>query len=381
MKNSNKMILFALALFTIAGAAAAHFTGASPVVMPLAFAAVGVGLPVAARKLNLSTPFAMLMVTTTLTTTAVRASYGGYYADNSKNTKDLYTKQFQAAEFDTLFKMVKTDLTVYRKALVTSTATTQQFQLAWTPNGSYTFTPSPIPLQGIKVDQELSSYDVMDEWVGFLHEQGKSQAEQPLAKYILENLLLPQHIEDIELNGCYFGVQGVVTPGAAGSVGAMMDGVKKVINDAYGAGTISPISVGAIPTDPEDYVDYVMAFGQGIDSKDRKRPMTLAVSLDREYLFKQGMESKYNTQYKSAEDIARVKLQDNITVKGFAAMGTSDKMFCTPDGNAVKPVNMGKGPLWQFEVVDRRLKVWTDHWMGYGFIDHGRVYTNPEELS
>jgi hypothetical protein len=347
-----------------------------------AVAAVILGPALLALGLGVSPRLGVLMATT-ISTTLLDASYDAEYADNSKNLKDLQARVFEASSFDELFTIETTDLTTFRKALSTSNAVTQPYQLAWTPTSTFSFKPAEIPMFDIKIDLEFSSHEVKRSFVGFLHKTGQPQNAQLLTKYLLDELVVPQHIEDVELNGCFAGVYAAPTPGTAGAVGTMMDGVKTVINDAITATTITPIAVGAAPTDAVDFVTWVEDFVKEIDNKDRKRPMTLAMNVTNHILFQEGMRAKYNMAYRAAEDLNRVFHFPNITVMGYAAMGSSAKMFCSPKSNSYKPVNKGNGGngmLFGWEVEDRRVKVWTDYLMGYGFIDHSRVYTNDSDL-
>lgn len=321
-----------------------------------------------------------LLMATTISTTDLDTSFDDVYGNNSKNLQDLYTRIFHSADFDELFEEERIDTTVYDKAVGRSSALTQPFQLSWTPNGSFSFEPMRIALDWVKVDAELSSYKVFDSWVGFLHKQGIAQPDQSLTKYILNELILPQHLEDMEISNLYAGVYAAPTPGTAGAVGTSMNGLKVRMNTEITAGFITPISLGAIPTDPELLVQYVEALAEGIDLRDRDKPMTLAMSKANETRFKNGMRTLYNLNYSAAE-LNKVYLHQNIMVKGYAAVGTSDKMWCTPQGNAKKPWNTGPSPyVFSMEGQDRIVKCWADYGIGLGWIDRSRVYTNPEEL-
>ena len=320
------------------------------------------------------------LMATSITTAALDASFQAVYANDAVGLADLHAQIFFGAEFDKLFTPVKTDLSVYRQSVSRSTSMTQAGQIPFTPNGTYSFIPAQTPLFWVKADYQGSSYEIRDTWLGDLHAKGKSEADQTFAKYIINELLLPQHVEDVELSGCYNGVFVSPTLGTAGAVGAMMDGFKLTINNKITATTVSPISTGTLPTDPEDLVTYVNEFVKDINKRDWLRPMNLAMSLELAQTYKEGVEAKYNSHYKSAEDLLKLKHFPNITVSGQAAMTGSTKMFCSPKDNLVHPYTQYEGQLVKFEVVDRSLKAWLDKDMGYGTIDDSRLYTNSEEL-
>ncbi|HRH68777.1 MAG TPA: hypothetical protein PLB89_04650, partial [Flavobacteriales bacterium] len=203
---------------------------------------------------------------------------------------------------------------------------------------------------------------------------------QQLVRYIMEHHVQQQFVEDVELELAFRGVRVNPTPGTAGAVGTGINGVYTVINDGITAGTIVPVAVGAAPTTAVAYMRYIEAFVEGINFRDRRRPMELAVSEAACSLFEVGMLATYNQNYEATDNLRRVFRYKNILLVPQVAMGNSTKIFCTPIGNAIKPVNVGKGPLWQFETDDRKIKAWTNTRIGYGFWDHSRVYTNDVEL-
>lgn len=322
-----------------------------------------------------------VLMATTITTTLLNAAYGNEYKDNSKSLKDLRQHLYSSATFDQLFKVEYTDLTVWEKAMSQSSSIVQAAQIDWTPKGDFAFTPSVIPTYAIKADLQFSSFDVEDGFVGFMHENNVPQTGQQLIKYIMANHVNQQFVEDIELHLAYKGVRVDPTAGTPGATGAGINGVHKVLNTAITAGTITPITTGAMGTDPEAYVGKIEQFVEGIRYEDRYRPMKLAVSVAGVNLFERGMLAKYNQNYAQAGSLRKVFRYDNIELVPQIAMGNSTKIFCTPAGNAIKVVNVGRGPLWQFETEDRKIKAWTNHRIGYGFWDHSRVYTNDVQLT
>lgn len=326
-----------------------------------------------------SVPHGALMATT-ITTAALNASYQSVYADGSKGLADLHAQVFFGASFDQLFTPVRTNLSVYRQSLSTSTSVAQAGQISFTPNGTYSFKPAETPLYWLKADYKGSSYKLRDTWLGSLHEKGVSEADQTFSKYIIDTYLVPQFVEDKELSGCYLGVTGTITEGTAGPVGEMMNGFRKTINTKITATTVSPISTGTIPTDQEDLVTYVEEFVKGINKRDWRKPMTLAMNENLAQMFREGMEQKYNSQYRNTEDLVRLKHFPNIVVSGQIAMGDSTKMFTSPASNLVHPYSVYEGDLVKFEVEDRSLKAWLDQDTGYGTIDDSRLYTNSEDL-
>lgn len=377
MKPFNLILSFCMLVLTslFMGPALAAAVGAEALLTSGALVAAGTAFGGIKMAMGYGSPALFDIVTTQL-----ESEYGAYYVQGSQNERNLYTQLFESAKFDELFEQELTDDTVHRDSLVTIGAVTQPFQLAWTPTGNSTFKPAPIPLFELKVDFEESSYKVEKTWAGFLHKEGLDESQQPLPVWLLEKLVVPRHIHDVELNGCFNGVYAAPTAGTPGAVGTMMNGVKKVINDGITATTISTIATGAPNADPVLWVGQVEAFVAGIDSKDRKTPMKLAMSEDLALRFKRGNRAKYNMQHNQLNELMAIADYPNIMVEGYAAMGSSTKIFCSPKSNSKMPVKKNsQRSRFKFETVDRRLKAWTDYWKGYGFVDHSRVYTNDQD--
>lgn len=333
------------------------------------------------QMLGASIPTGALYATS-ISLTALRTAYGSYYADGSANMTNLYRKMFLSSSFDELFTVRRTKTLKLRFAGFDIDNVIQPFQLAYTDTGSISVTPSEIDLRMIKSDLLISSYNVYNDYIGFLHEQGKDQQSQPYVAFLLENVVAPRYADNWERLVAYSGAYAAPTPGTAGAPGTAINGVKTIINTAITNSTITALPLGAVPSDNELYVDYIEAAAELIDVADRDTPMTIAVSKADHTRFMAGMRSKYNLNY-AAADLSKVYLHQNLTVKGYAAMGNSRKFWATPVGNAVKAVNMSPDgeALWRFQEEDRSLKVFSDHAVGLGFIDHSRVYTNPEDLS
>lgn len=372
-------------LTAVAMLAAPAFAGSGTADTADAFGAVSlalaalVGLPLALRAIGISLPYAILAATT-LTTTALNTAYGAKYKEGSSAAKDLRTQMFESAEFDKLFTLEYTQSTVWEKANFTMGSILQRYQKAFTDNGTLTFTPSKYDLDKVKVDMSWVSDDIKETFVGWLHDEGKEPTAQELVSFLMAEVP-KKFAEDVELYAAYGGLKGTLTPGTATTAEESMDGFKKVINDGIAATTIVPIPVGAAPTDAEQFVAYIEGFVAGIPNKYRRMPMDLALNLQKEELFKEGMRLKYNTYYRDQQDVTRVYTRQNIRVVGQPAMDDSTKVFCSPKENLYKVVNTGmrRGVAFHWESVDRLFKLWGQMRMKYAIWNHEMFFTNDVE--
>ena len=100
---------------------------------------------------------------------------------------------------------------------------------------SQQFTPIRIQYRRHKINEAIKPTQLLASWLLFLYEQGKSQAEQPFIRYVIEQHILPKVQEDIQLSmiakGKYTAVDvSQLQPGSAGSAAKdSMDGIETIL--------------------------------------------------------------------------------------------------------------------------------------------------------
>lgn len=302
--------------------------------------------------------------------------------NSNQNTQRLHRQLFYENTFDQHFMPMETEESVYQAASAALSRLAQPFQKAWTPTGDVTFTAAPIQTYGLKLDVELDPDDIEASWVAFLKSNNHDRKEWPLVRWLLEEHLIPKFNEDIMLNEAYAGEFAAVTPGTAGAAGTAMNGVKKIINDHIDAGDITPIALGAMVTDPADFVtDLEDNFIEAIPEKYRTQRMTLIMNINLFNRFRKGQLAKYNTNYEQANQ-TQFMLFPNITVIGEPALGSSEKIWCTPMENQLVVWKYGsKMSDFHIESAKRQVHIYTDFRKGYGFLIPEIVFTNDLDLN
>ncbi|MCR5352377.1 MAG: hypothetical protein K6E35_07815 [Bacteroidales bacterium] len=76
----------------------------------------------------------------------------------------------------------------------------QQFTPKWTPKGSAKFTPLRIQQRRHKLNVLIRPTEVLKSWLLWLYEQGKTQAEMPIVRYIVQEHILPRLLQDITMS-------------------------------------------------------------------------------------------------------------------------------------------------------------------------------------
>ncbi|WP_400194063.1 hypothetical protein [Hymenobacter sp. B81] len=316
-----------------------------------------------------------------LVITDVVAQFGAYYLNQGQNLTRLYALLRSATSTESMFTPVNTDDTIWRAAKTLFSRVVQPFQKAFTPLAGVTFSPVEIKQFKMKVDAQEYPDELEASWLGFLDGEDIDRKAWPFVRWYCEVYLIPQIKQDIEHNEIYQGSFVAPTANTPGAAGTSMDGLKKTINAHVTAGRITPITTGALQlTDPEGMVDQFEAFADGIHKDYWSIPMMLGCSESAARAFLRGQERKYGKNTGGGELGLRIN-NTNITVVGLPSHRNTEKIWCTPKGNAIMlRKRIQNQTRIQVESVDRLLKFFTDFSMGIGFIIPEIVFTNDRDL-
>lgn len=327
-----------------------------------------------------------------MTIAGIIAEFGAYYLNNNQNATRLVQLLFRRGVTEQLFSSIVTDDTIYRAAQTVLGTILQPFQKDWTPKGNLEVTPITIQQFKMKADVEETPDDLEASWLGFLADASLKRAEWPFVRWFIEVHLIPQIEEDYELNEIYLGVFVAPTKGTAGPAGTAMNGIRKVLNDHTGAGRITPLVLGAIPTDPLACCEYIEEFCHKTQKRYRNVPMNLAVNEDVALRYAIGRADKYKLHVNAIEKpitpdgaapvLTAVPVQHaKQQVVGLPSMGNSEKIWMTPPINAKRLAKKTQN-MTQFAIenVDRKVKLYTDFWKGVGFVLPQAVFTNDQDI-
>ncbi|GAB3652674.1 hypothetical protein GCM10027594_27170 [Hymenobacter agri] len=313
--------------------------------------------------------------------TDVVAQFGSYYMNNGQNLARLYQLLRSATSTEALFTPINTDDTLWRAAKTLFSRVVQPFQKAFTPLANVQFVPVAIQQFKMKVDAQEYPDDLEATWLGFLDGPEIDRKAWPFVRWYCEVYLIPQIKQDIEMNEIFQGVFVAPTAGTPGAAGTSLNGLKKTINDHITAGRITPITTGAFDTtDPASVVEQMEAFADGIHKDYWSIPMMLGCSESIARAFLRGQERKYGKNTGGGA-LGLTINNTNITLAPAPSHRNTQKIWCTPKGNAIQlRKKMANQTAIQVENVDRLLKFFTDFWMGIGFIIPEIVFTNDVEL-
>jgi hypothetical protein len=321
------------------------------------------------------------MADTTITATQVIADFGAYYINQGQNMESLLIRPFEPFGTREAFTNVPTNDTVLRYSDVQVGEILQPYQDGYTPKGSSVFLPVTIDMKQVKVDQQFNPNKLVNTWLGFLTNNKTDRKTWPFVRWFIEVYLLNKLFEDLEKEAVYKGVYAAPVVGTPGAANTVIDGIKKIINDAITATTITPINTGAPSADPVTWCEQVEAFIKGIPELYWDKNIMFNMNRTLRIRFIEGKKKKYNMYYAQESDLETIANFPNFKVKGRASMNGSSKIWGTPLENAVFAAKgFENANAFELESVDRSVKIWTDFHIGMGFLLKDLVFTNDQDL-
>jgi hypothetical protein len=134
-----------------------------------------------------------------------------------------------------------------------------------------------------------------------------------------------------------------------------------------------------LETDPKLFVKQVEDFMKQVHEKYRHLKMNLAMSKDLKLRYAEGIKELYQKSVDSNPKDRYNIFGFQSEVAGLASHAGSNRIWCTPKGNALyvrrtaKEMNFPK-PY----ADDRHVKMMMDFWMGYGYILPELLYVNDQ---
>lgn len=319
--------------------------------------------------------------------------YGSYYRNGGQDLTRILRKPYISSQTEALFGLIPTDDTSYQMGNTELSRVLQPFQPGWTPLGTLKASPIVLTQTPFKVDLEENPDKLENSWLGFLADSNLDRAQWPFVRYLVEEHLYNRMDEDYELNEIYFGKYVAPTAGTPGAQSTGMDGIRTVINRAIAGSKITPIALGAIPTDPQAFCEYVEAFVAQFSIRYRGRAMEVCMNTTLARRYAVGFHAKYrlDTNATAANPIidgngdalATYPIQfTNHRVVGLLSMGDSMKIWATHKDNrkrlTKKAVNTRAVRI---ESAKRQVYIYTDFWKGLGFPALQAVFTNELDLN
>lgn len=316
-----------------------------------------------------------------LTATALRTAWGSFYQEGKIGPKQIIKQIMTPSKFKSLFPQRVTKNTAEDNVRTVLSRVLQRFQSTYSSLGGMDFDPETILLERLKINITIKPDDLADSAVQFMIDKGVDRSKMDIVQFLGLYLIMKAQ-EDDELNEAFFGVTGSITPGTATAAGASRTGWRKRMRDLNTASKLNVITTGALETDPSLFVKQVEEFRKSIPPKYRNLIKWISMDLEKEELFKQGMDELYNVNYARVDDIAKIK-NTNVMVIGSEAQTGSDNLWTTPSFNTIgfikQPENLGVFDIATKDIYD--VQIATDWYEAQGVLNSLWVWSNDQDLS
>ena len=294
-------------------------------------------------------------------------------------TKRIYNG-FADAKYMTQVMAKGTD---YIASTAIMSEVSQQFTNKWTPKGSTKFTPIRIPYRRHKINVEIDPTEIIDSWLVFLYQQGKSPDQHPLVHYIINTHILPKVVEDITFSmiakGKFEKVTDVKTNDEGSAAAQSMDGYETILVE----GMSDPDCKINFYKNPQDVLalsgqallDYVDQFTKAISPLFAKN---LPVYCSREFLeaYKKADFEVYG-KYTGSEIGNQVRFS-KFTLIALESMYNSPILFATPKENFALLVDYSKAGscINDIQKQDYIVKIFGEYSLSVGFKIAEAVYAS-----
>lgn len=310
----------------------------------------------------------------TIDVDAVRQEFGTYLSQNGNNL-EIVRQLFTGFTSSKYFKSVPA-ATEHRAVQAQINSVVQQFTPKWTPKGNAKFTPLVIKNRRHKINVPIVPAEVLDSYLFHLYDERLSPDQMPITKYIWEQMIYPQILDDIELRMIFKGkyVENP-DPNTPTDPEDSMDGIETILVQQKALGAASKINftdetINWDTATPQEILDFFEAFVDELTPLYKNKKMNIYVSPE--------VYRKYQRAYKrvwgqnSGQDgdfgTARIDYSVN-TLVALDGMSGSPVVFSTPDGNMVKLRHKNEVPdvINDVQKHDYEVRLYGEFWLGVGF--------------
>lgn len=306
----------------------------------------------------------------------------GTYLSQNRNNLDEVKAIMQGFTSQSMFTSMMA-ITEWRAWQSLITSVSQQFTPKWTPSGQAKFRPLLIRNRRHKINYPIVPAEVLESYMMHMYDEGLAPDQMPITRYIWNQLVFPQLMQDIELRMIWKGkyvekAWNTVNTGDAGdSPENSMDGVETILVDAKASGDtgINFKNAGSfdyLTATDQEILAYVQDFVDWIAPLFRNKMMPIACSDEFYKRYKRayknvwgpGSDKSDQTQFGSDNiDFSKQYLQPVDGMYG------SPILFATPKANMIKLRHKNDVPrvINDVQKQDYEVRLFGEYWLGVGF--------------
>ena len=298
----------------------------------------------------------------------------GTYLSQNQNNLTIHRNIFNGFTSSEHFRTVAA-VTEYRAVQAQINSVSQQFNAKWTPAGQTKFTPLTIKNYRHKINFAIIPADVLDSYLLYLYDEGLSPDQMPITKYIINELVFPKLMDDIELRMIFKGKYKEKTdPNAPSIPEDSMDGIETQLIAQKALGASSKMNFFAdtinwVTATDEQVVKFVEKFADFVDDKLKIKRIYASKTVKKRY--QRAYENYYGKGTKIVGGMNKQAEVDYVEMEITALDGMSNSpiIFATTPGNMVKLRNKNTPPnvINDVQKFDYEVRLYGEYWLGAGF--------------
>lgn len=303
---------------------------------------------------------------------SLRSEFGTYLSQHQNNLT-IHSQIFNDFSSAKHFRSVPA-VTEYRAIQAQINSVSQQFNAKWTPAGQSKFTPLTIKNFRHKINVPIIPADVLDSYLLHLYDEGLSPDQMPITKFIINNLVLPKLLDDIEMRMIFKGkYEEKSDPDASSSPEESMDGIEYqlIVEKANGDTRINfyDEDIDWVNSSDEDVVKFVNGFADFADEGLRIKKIYASKSVKKRY--QRAYEAVYSGGTKVIGGMNPKAEVDYVEMEivELEGMAKSPIIFATTPGNMVKlrHKNAPKNVINDVQKHNYEVRLFGEYWLGAGF--------------
>ena len=313
----------------------------------------------------------------TIEVAELKKAFGTYL---SQGTKIEIIKQYSSGFTSAPFFTKTQAITEYRATQALITSVVQQFSNKWTARGKAKFTPIVIRNRRHKVNFSIIPAEVADSWLMYLYSENMSPDQMPITKYIIDNILMPSILNDIEMlmigKGKYkeLGVDEIGTPSDT------MDGIETIlveankVKDTAATTNINfykpQVAINLLTATDEEVRKFIDEFAEDISPLFQNIKMPVCCSREVFIKYCRGHKAKWAEGSGINDSSFQAKFIDftNFSLRPMDCLYGSPIVFSTPKENfkLLDNINTPQNLINDVQKHDYEFRLYGEFWMAVG---------------
>jgi len=306
----------------------------------------------------------------TIDTAELQEEFGRYVTAEKVEIMKSLTSGLTCTDY---MSTIVTDKLQWKASQAMIDSVLQQFTPYWTPSKKAKFTPIVIENFLLKVNQPIKPSDIIDSFFGYLYDEGTTPDQMPIVKYIIEELVKPKLLEDLEIamvTGKFVEFNPTQDGQAAPADAATqsMNGFLTVLRELKAANAV--IGGWLLPNIVLTSENIIEELNNAVDSVSKnykKKKMFIHIDPDLVTLYKRAYLEKYKARI-TAEDVKDKVDFSNFTFGPIEGMQGTGAFFITPKENFkhLMSRNVNEAKVY-IQVINYDVKVFMEFRKGTGF--------------